>query len=83
LAFKVSFRCNGEYHEVECNLICQEFCDSIVFYIVNEIIRKKYTEHQLIQLVNSNHTHDIYLFVTNKQSEYLQSMKLRGAIDRF
>ena len=83
LTFKVSFRCNGEYHEVECNLICQEFCDSIVFYIVNEIIRKKYTEHQLIQLVNSNHTHDIYLFVTNKQSEYLQSMKLRGAIDRF
>ncbi|NQX56920.1 hypothetical protein HQN86_25100 [Pedobacter panaciterrae] len=83
LTFKVSFKCNGEYHEVDCNLIGQQFSDNIVYYIINEIIRKKYTEYRLTQLINSTHTHDNYLFVTNQQSEYLQSMKLWESIDRF
>ncbi|NQX43149.1 hypothetical protein SAMN05421820_11560 [Pedobacter steynii] len=83
LTFKVSFRCNGEYHEVDCNLIGKEFSDNIVYYIINEIIRKKYTEYRLVQLINSKHTHDIYLFVSNPQGEYLQSMKLWETIDRF
>jgi hypothetical protein len=82
-AFKVSFECNNEYHEVDCKLICQEFNDTLIYYIINEIIRKKYTQYRLLQLSNSDHTQDTYLFLTDHQCEYLQKMKLIETIDRF
>lgn len=81
--FKISFIYNNQHHEIDCNLIYQEFDDSIIYYIINEIIRKEFADHQLIQLVNSNPTHDIFLFATKKQINYLKKMRLVEAIDRF
>jgi len=81
--FKVSFKCNGEYHEIDCDLIGKEFNDNIVYYIINEIIRKKYTGYRLLQLINGKHEYDTYLFVSNQQSKYLSSMKLLEIMDRF
>lgn len=81
--FMVSFTCNGKRHEVECTLIGNEFHARIVYYVINEIIRKEYPNYQLIQLISQNYTHDKYIFATNQQSDYLESMKLRDAIDRF
>jgi len=83
LAFKVSFKCNGENHEVECSLAGQQFNDNIVYYIITEIIRKKYTGYQLKQLINSNYARDTYIFVTSQQYKYLQNMKLMETVDRF
>jgi len=83
LTFKVSFKCNGEYHEVACNMTSQDFSDNLVYYIIIEIIRKKYPEYLLKQLINSKHTQDVYLFVTKQQYDYLQKMKLMETIDRF
>jgi len=81
--FKVSFKCNGEYHEIDCDLIGKEFNDNIVYYIINEIIRKKYTGYRLLQLINGKYEYDTYLFVSNQQSKYLSSMKLLEIMDRF
>jgi hypothetical protein len=81
--FKVSFKCNGEYHEIDCDLIGKEFNDNLVYYIINEIVRKKYTGYRLLQLINGKHEYDTYLFVSNQQSEYLKSMKLIEVMDRF
>ncbi|RQO78029.1 hypothetical protein DBR40_08730 [Pedobacter sp. KBW01] len=83
LTFKVSFKCNGEYHEVECNMTNQEFSDNLVYYVIIEIIKKKYPGHLLKQLINSKHTQDVYMFVTNQQYDYLKKMKLMETIDRF
>lgn len=83
LTFQVSFKCNSEYHEVECRLGGKEFSDNIVYYIITEIIRKKYTGYLLKQLINSKHTEDVYIFVTSQQYKYLQNMKLMQTIDRF
>ncbi|MNI87663.1 hypothetical protein D3C73_1448790 [compost metagenome] len=61
----------------------QDFSDNLVYYIIIEIIRKKYPEYLLKQLINSKHTQDVYLFVTKQQYDYLQKMKLMETIDRF
>lgn len=82
-AVKISFTCNNKHHEVECNVSYKEFDTGIIYYVINEIIRKEYTDYQLIQLISSNYQQDCFLFATNQQSQYLDKMKLRMAIDRF
>ena len=83
LTFKVSFKCNGEYHEVDCGQVSPEFSDNLVYYIIIEIIRKNYPEYLLKQLINGKHTQDVYMFLTSLQYEYLHKMKLIETIDRF
>ncbi|AMP98949.1 hypothetical protein AY601_2046 [Pedobacter cryoconitis] len=74
--FKISFKCNGNYHELDYDLIGKEFNDKIIYYLINEIIQKQYNEYQLIQLANNSHQYNAYLFVTKQQREYLESMKI-------
>jgi len=81
--FKVSFQCGGKQHEVKCNVVYKYFDTAIIYYVINEIIRKDYPGYQLIQFINSNHKQDYYLFASEGQSKYLQKMMLRDAIDRF
>jgi hypothetical protein len=81
--FVVSFKCGGKQHEVKCSVAYKYFDTAMIYYVINEIIRKDYPAYQLIQFINSHHQQDYYLFASQEQSQYLQKMKLRDAIDRF
>ncbi|MCC8410426.1 hypothetical protein LJ707_15900 [Mucilaginibacter sp. UR6-1] len=81
--FDITFSCNGTFHRVEFGASYGEFNDRIIFYIINEIIRKDYKDHQLLQLIHNDHQRDIYLFASNERIYYLTKMKLIESIDRF
>jgi hypothetical protein len=81
--FKISFKCNNEYHELECNLSYKNFDYGIVHYVVNDIIRKRFASYHLTQMIGGTYGTDYFIFMTTAQSEYLEKMKLRAAIDRF
>jgi len=81
--FKVSFTCKGLAHEVVCRLNFKNFDQSLIYYIINEIIRKEYLNYQLINIVGGVHDQDYFLFASNQQVDYLRSKKLLIDIPRF
>jgi len=81
--FKVSFICNGLAHEVVCRLNFKNFDQGLIYYIINEIIRKECLNYQLINIVGGVHDQDYFLFASDQQVDYLKSKKLLIDIPRF
>lgn len=83
LKFKLSFRCNGLFYELDYSQYGNELSEQIIYYVINEIIRKDYSDYQLIDMINGEINKSTFLFASNEQSNYLDTMKLRNSIDKY
>ena len=81
--FIVSFTCNEKSHEVICRLNDKNFDQTIIYYIINEIVRKEYPNYQLINIVGGIYGEDYFLFASDQQIDYLNQKKLLKSILRF
>jgi hypothetical protein len=83
ISYNIEFACNGIQHSVKCQYYHNQFDESVLFYICQQILKQSHPDLVLLSLTSQDANQHVYTVINRKQKEHLKKANINLGIQRF